>query len=191
MRSARDNHNNTTQPAREIAGSLGCDAMQPPRRVSVDVSAAARFALLYFFLPLEASAHTYLQRLPACVLGGRSALICRRADPPGYQTPAQKKSPLITTVAARSCPGTATGRVFFAPWNNQRGRAVCLLRPCKSRGRCRTRTLPLPGASRMSTFSYGSHVCLRHLVFRNSTYLETIHLVFRTPFRSCGMESMK
>lgn len=158
MRSARDNnHNNTTQPAREIAGSLGCDAMQPPRRVSVDVSAAARFALLYFFLPLEASAHTYLQRLPACVLGGRSALICRRADPPGYQTPAQKKVRLsppsqLAAVPARPLAGVPPP----PPWNNQRGRAVCLLRPCKSRGRCRTRTLPLPGASRTSTFSYVS-----------------------------------
>lgn len=117
--------------------------MQPPRRVSVDVSAAARFALLYFFLPLEASAHTYLQRLPACVLGGRSALICRRADPPGYQTPAQKKVRLsppsqLAAVPARPLAGVPPP----PPWNNQRGRAVCLLRPCKSRGRCRTRTLP-------------------------------------------------
>jgi hypothetical protein len=124
VRSARDNHNNTTQPAREIAGSLGCDAMQPPRRVSVDVSAAARFALLYFFLPLEASAHTYLQRLPACVLGGRSALICRRADPPGYQTPAQKKvrlSPPSQLAAVRLSRHGHSPGFFFPPGTTSAG----------------------------------------------------------------------
>lgn len=125
MRSARDNnHNNTTQPAREIAGSLGCDAMQPPRRVSVDVSAAARFALLYFFLPLEASAHTYLQRLPACVLGGRSALICRRADPPGYQTPAQKKVRLSPPSQLAAVPARPLAGGFFSLEQPARARGL-------------------------------------------------------------------
>lgn len=135
--------------------------MQPPRRVSVDVSAAARFALLYFFLPLEASAHTYLQRLPACVLGGRSAvrssaLICRRADPPGYQTAAQKKVRLsppsqLAAVPARPLAGVPPPH----PGTTSAGARSVYCGRAKAGGGAVLVHYQLPGASRTSTFSYG------------------------------------
>jgi hypothetical protein len=125
VRSARDNHNNTTQPAREIAGSLGWMQMQTPRRVSVDVSAAARFALL-FFPPSSRSISAHVRTAAAGLRPRRIRLSA--ADPPGYQTPAQKKVRLspsqLAAVPARPLAG---GFFFFAPWNNQRGRAVCLV----------------------------------------------------------------
>jgi hypothetical protein len=108
--------------------------MQPPRRVSVDVSAAARFALLYFFLPLEASAHTYLQRLPACALGGYGYL---PPTHPAIRRPRRKKSAYHHRRSSQlsACPGTATRRGFFFP----------LEQPARARGLF-TAAVQKPGA---------------------------------------------
>jgi hypothetical protein len=97
------------------------DAMQPPRRVSVDVSAAARFALLYFF----SSSGSISAHVPTAAAGLRPRRIrLSAADPPGYQTPAQKKvrlSPPSQLAAVRLSRHGHSPGFFFPPGTTSAG----------------------------------------------------------------------